>query len=40
LFAFVRNLFDARYKQYDLAAGNRAVLGDPQTFGIGAELHL
>ncbi|MEH3045589.1 TonB-dependent receptor [Sphingomonas adhaesiva] len=40
LFAFARNLLDERYKQYDFAAGNRAILGDPQTFGLGAELHL
>lgn len=40
LFAFARNLLDAKYEQYTFQTGDRAILGDPQTFGLGAELHL
>jgi outer membrane receptor protein involved in Fe transport len=39
LFAFARNLFDEDYKQYDFASSGRAILGDPQTFGGGVEVH-
>ena len=40
LFAFARNLLDADYTQYSFTTGNRAILGEPQTFGIGLEAHL
>lgn len=40
LFVFARNLLDARYEQYAYPGTGRAILGDPQTFGLGAELHL
>jgi outer membrane receptor protein involved in Fe transport len=40
LFAFARNLLDADYSQYTFTGGNRAILGEPQTFGIGLEAHL
>ena len=40
VFAFARNLLDEKYKQYEYAAVGQAILGDPQTFGLGAELHL
>ncbi|MFV0624256.1 TonB-dependent receptor [Sphingomonas sp. ac-8] len=39
LFAYARNLLDEAYKQYDFASSNRAILGDPQTFGGGLEVH-
>ena len=39
IFAFARNLLNEDYKQYDFASSNRAILGDPQTFGGGVELH-
>ncbi|WP_179509687.1 TonB-dependent receptor [Sphingomonas melonis] len=39
-FVFARNLLDTRYKQYDSPSSNQAILGDPQTFGAGIELHL
>ena len=39
-FVFARNLLDEEYKQYDYPATGRAILGDPQTFGLGLELHL
>ena len=40
LFAFARNLFDEKYRQYDFPEQGLAILGDPQTFGAGLELHL
>lgn len=40
VFAFARNLLDEQYRQYDFASSGRAILGDPQTFGAGLELHL
>nr|WP_086491296.1 TonB-dependent receptor [Novosphingobium panipatense] len=39
IFGFVRNLFNEEYKQYEYAAINQAILGEPQTFGIGAGVH-
>ena len=39
LFVFARNLLNEKYQQYSYAAAHIAVLGDPQTFGIGAGLH-
>ncbi len=39
LFAFARNLLDEKYTQYAYSAINQAILGDPQTFGIGASVH-
>lgn len=39
IFAFARNLLDEDYKQYDFASSSRAILGDPQTFGGGVEVH-
>ncbi|WP_380787035.1 TonB-dependent receptor [Sphingomonas sp. R86521] len=39
-FVFARNLLDEHYRQYDFASSGRAILGDPQTFGVGLELHL
>ena len=39
LFVFVRNLLNAKYKQYDYAENHQAILGDPQTFGLGAGIH-
>ncbi len=39
-FAFARNLLDEHYRQYDYPATGRAILGDPQTFGLGLEFHL
>ena len=39
VFLFVRNLFNEKYKQYEYAAIHQAILGDPQTFGIGAGVH-
>ena len=40
LFAFARNLLDEDYVQYRTPDGNRGIVGDPQTFGAGLELHL
>lgn len=40
VFAFARNLLDEDYLQYRTPDGNRAIVGDPQTFGAGLELHL
>lgn len=40
VFAFARNLFDEKYKQYDFPDQGLAILGDPQIFGIGLEAHL
>lgn len=34
---FANNLFDEEYKQYDNITNNRAILGDPQTFGVLLE---
>jgi outer membrane receptor protein involved in Fe transport len=39
IFGFVRNLFNEEYKQYEYAAINQAILGEPQTFGVGAGVH-
>lgn len=39
-FAFVRNLLDAHYLQYQTPDGNRGIVGDPRTLGVGVELHL
>ncbi|MHA6719990.1 TonB-dependent receptor [Sphingomonas sp. RS6] len=39
LFVFARNLFDEKYKQYQYTAVNQAILGEPQTFGVGAGIH-
>jgi outer membrane receptor protein involved in Fe transport len=39
LFAFARNLLNEKYTQYAYSAINQAILGDPQTFGIGASVH-
>lgn len=39
LFLFARNLFNEKYKQYEYAAIHQAILGDPQTFGVGAGVH-
>lgn len=39
IFAFARNLLDEKYKQYDYASSGRAILGEPQTFGGGIEVH-
>ncbi|MCJ2183550.1 TonB-dependent receptor [Novosphingobium sp. 1949] len=39
VFGFVRNLFNDAYDQYRYDAVNLAILGEPQTFGIGAGLH-
>lgn len=39
LFAFARNLFNEKYKQYEYAQVHLAILGEPQTFGVGAGLH-
>ncbi|WP_420141797.1 TonB-dependent receptor [Sphingomonas sp.] len=39
-FVFARNLLDEKYRQYDYPATGRAILGDPQTFGLGLEFHL
>ncbi len=39
IFAFARNLLNEEYKQYDFASSSRAILGDPQTFGGGVEVH-
>jgi len=39
IFAFARNLLDEDYVQYEFAGDNRAILGEPQTFGIGLEAH-
>ncbi|WP_395397710.1 TonB-dependent receptor [Novosphingobium sp. BL-8A] len=39
VFLFVRNLFNEKYKQYEYAAIHQAILGEPQTFGIGAGVH-
>jgi outer membrane receptor protein involved in Fe transport len=39
LFVFARNLFNEKYQQYAYKAINQAILGDPQTFGIGASVH-
>ena len=36
---FARNLFNEKYIQYNNPANNQAILGDPQTFGVGASLH-
>ena len=40
VFAFARNLLDEDYLQYRTPDGNRGIVGDPQTFGVGVELHL
>jgi iron complex outermembrane recepter protein len=40
IFAFARNLLDEQYRQYDFSSTGRAILGDPQTFGAGVEIHL
>lgn len=40
VFAFARNMLAADYLQYRLPDGNRGIVGDPQTFGAGLELHL
>ncbi|RKF21823.1 TonB-dependent receptor [Altericroceibacterium spongiae] len=39
IFGFARNLFDEEYKQYTFASRNQSILGKPQTFGIGMEMH-
>ncbi len=39
LFLFARNIFDEKYKQYEYAAIHQAILGEPQTFGLGAGVH-
>ncbi|WP_395335501.1 TonB-dependent receptor [Novosphingobium sp. BL-8H] len=39
VFVFARNLFNEKYKQYEYAAIHQAILGDPQTFGVGAGVH-
>ncbi|EIZ81261.1 TonB-dependent receptor [Novosphingobium sp. Rr 2-17] len=39
VFVFVRNLLDEKYQQYKYASNHQAVLGDPQTFGLGAGVH-
>lgn len=39
VFAFARNLFNEKYAQYEYKAINQAILGDPQTFGLGAGVH-
>ncbi|NKJ44137.1 TonB-dependent receptor [Novosphingobium sp. SG720] len=39
LFVFARNLLNAKYRQYNYTAAGLAILGDPQTFGVGAGLH-
>lgn len=39
IFAFARNMFDEKYRQYDFASSGRAILGEPQTFGGGVEAH-
>ncbi|WP_068079902.1 TonB-dependent receptor [Novosphingobium rosa] len=38
-YLFARNIFNARYKQYNYAALHQAVLGDPQTIGGEVDLH-
>ncbi len=40
VFAFVRNLLNEDYLQYRTPDGLRGIVGDPQTFGAGLELHL
>jgi len=40
VFAFARNLLDEDYLQYRTPDGLRGIVGDPQTFGAGLELHL
>jgi iron complex outermembrane recepter protein len=39
VFAFARNLLNEKYRQYDFASSGRAILGEPQTFGGGIEVH-
>ncbi len=39
VFGFVRNLFNEVYDQYRYDGINLAIMGDPQTFGIGASVH-
>ncbi|MFD2137849.1 hypothetical protein ACFSLT_26250 [Novosphingobium resinovorum] len=39
VFVFARNIFNEKYKQYEYAAIHQAILGDPQTFGVGAGVH-
>ncbi|KIU27656.1 TonB-dependent receptor [Sphingomonas melonis] len=40
VFAFARNLLDEDYLQYRTPDGLRGIVGDPQTFGAGLELHM
>lgn len=40
LFAFARNIFNEEYMQYQYEAIHQAILGEPQTVGIGASVHL
>lgn len=40
VFAFARNLLDEDYLQYRTPDGLRGIVGDPQTFGAGIELHM
>lgn len=39
VFVFARNLLNEKYTQYAYKAINQAILGDPQTFGVGAGVH-
>ncbi|WP_294235743.1 TonB-dependent receptor [uncultured Sphingomonas sp.] len=40
VFAFARNLLAEDYLQYRRPDGIQGILGDPQTFGVGFDLHL
>ncbi|MCI4592168.1 TonB-dependent receptor [Sphingobium sp. BYY-5] len=39
LFIFARNILNEEYRQYEYAAIHQAILGEPQTFGLGASIH-
>lgn len=39
LFVFARNILNENYAQYQFAATNQAILGEPQTVGVGASVH-
>lgn len=39
LFVFARNILNEDYAQYQFAATNQAILGEPQTVGVGASVH-
>lgn len=39
LFVFARNILNEDYMQYQYAAIHQAILGEPQTVGVGASIH-